>query len=228
MNSPPAHTAGAWPEGYRQWSGDFNDLVRTVGKIVAELNPGAKPPSASLIRHYQQIGCVGRGQKQGRSSTFGFDELFQAVASKDMAGSGVGLELTSQIMNNSAPAMRQAYSDPQPQKNGAQSLVERLLSQSQHEVHQTWQPMGAGGGAVSAFMVASAIGATPTLDTVPTRTLGEPIAQGISRHIKPCEGVDVYLAIDPANPDDRARAASALRAAADSIEQSPLSRSSKQ
>lgn len=214
MNKPTPNAAPIWPDGYRKWTGDFNDLVRTVGEIVAGLNPGAKPPSGSLIRHYQQIGCVGRGQKQGRANTFGFDELFQAVASKDMAGSGMGLELASHLMTNSAPAMHEAYADLQPQKNGAQTLVERLLRQSQpggaHAAANI--PVGSiGGGLVRSSALNAAASISPTMSGS--------ISHNVSRHIKPCEGVDVYLAIDPTDHDGLRRAATALRAAADSLEQ---------
>lgn len=224
MNENKTDSPAKWPEGYRNWTGDFNDLVSTAGQIVARLNPGTKPPSASLIRHYQQIGCVGRGQKQGRASIFGFNELFQAVAAKDMAGSGMGLDLASQLVNNSAPAMCLAYSDPSPQQNSAQTLVERLVRQSQAD-----GPVGTATAYAGPVRGGNLVSACMAVSEPRPAAMASGISQSFSRHIKPCEGVDVYLAIDPCDPDGLHRAASALRAAADSLEQTqkPNQRSKK-
>lgn len=100
-----------WPNDYHAWTGSFGELVRTAGQVLSEQDPQARKPTASLVRHYQQLGAVGRGMPQGRSRQFSFEDLAAVVATKGLVKRGVGLDMATQVLSQSSPAQKLSYAD---------------------------------------------------------------------------------------------------------------------
>lgn len=119
-----------WPQDYQRWSGSFSELVHTAGEVVAAQDPQARKPTASLVRHYQQIGAVGRGEREGKAKTFTFEDLAAIVATKGLIKQGLGLGVASSLMNSASPALKIAYSDPKGGPAEAVQTVAAMMSQA--------------------------------------------------------------------------------------------------
>jgi hypothetical protein len=167
-----------WPGDYLGWSGSFDDLVQTTAEVMALLDPEAKAPTASLMRHYQQINTVGKGERVGRSSRFSFRDLSMAVATKGLVKNGIGLNMVSSLVSNSSPAVLQAYSSPAQSKTMAEQTVSDLM---------------AGAGLASPLIrnIKSL-----SLNT-PTRMMGEAASYRPNTPLGACGGMSIGAAVFP-------------------------------
>ena len=229
-------TSLTWPDGYADWHGSFDELVATAQRILGEAG-GQAALSPSLVRHYQSVGLVGRGVKEGRSAKFGVEDLAAVLATKGLVKQGLSLDVAQKVMAY-APELPSAFyantvASPPSQDHGptpaAVGAVAALMAQA-----------GLGGGlAMSNGYVTSASprvrAALPTAaaSTVPSpsrtllASLGPSMLRGASRpeEHRPTPWLTVYL--DPeaarAAPDhERTLAALRLREMAASIDPTPL------
>lgn len=139
-----------WPDDYQEWTGSFEELVTTAGKILEEIDPAGGVPTGSLVRYYQQQGAVGRGRKNGRSACFDHEDLARVVATKQMANQQVPLSITKEflayapvdtIVRNSGICSDTTYSSPAAAAsavlshqtgNEAERAVAKLLASSNY------------------------------------------------------------------------------------------------
>lgn len=91
-----------WPTDYQNWEGGFEELVSAAAEVIRHQDPTAKPLTGRLVRHYIQTGVVGRGQRDGRQSRFGYQELSSLVAAKHLVKDGWTLDNAKSLMT-SAP-----------------------------------------------------------------------------------------------------------------------------
>lgn len=87
-----------WPESYKKWTGGFSDLIATANKIVSEMGYDADITERTA-RHYQHKNLVSKGERQGKSSVFFFDDLASLVATKTMVKEGWTLQNTASLLN---------------------------------------------------------------------------------------------------------------------------------
>lgn len=233
-----------WPEDYQNWSGTFEDLVSAAGDILARIDPKAGVPTASLVRYYQQQGAVGRGQKKGRSSEFGYDDLARVVATKLMANQQVPLSISKEmlaytsvdtIVRNAgipdetlyaSPAVATSVALSNQAGNQAELTVAKLLASASYGD----TPMENMRGSAHSYM--SLTGSLPS----PTRAMNAAVVQAAApQPALPPGGVLRYTLAGnvvveiPADGNQRTIQADALRTFADQIDppsQSPT-RSSK-
>lgn len=95
-------SALSWPDGYRDWSGSFQELVDTAAAVLAALEPSAKAPTARLLRYYQQQGVLGRGTRQGNRSVFRFADLERVVATKGLVQNNWTLDNAAKLFSTQA------------------------------------------------------------------------------------------------------------------------------
>lgn len=160
-----------WPDDYKQWQGSFDELVETAGEIISKTTTETTKPTASLIRHYQQIGAVGRGEKMGRSRVFGFEDLVSVVATKGLVKQGIGLDITSSLVKKASPELLQAYSSSY-QPSSAVSLVDSLMADAGILGGQTPMPIlsaqsnsvlrGLSGSVETQSLMSNTLSATPS------------------------------------------------------------------
>lgn len=140
-----------WPDDYRNWTGNFDELVSTAAQVIDDLGMQVGAPTTSLVRYYQQQGVVGRGCRAGRGASFSFDELSQVVMAKQMVSNQMPLAIARAVMSNASAddiyktAAYQSYSDcdtpavaasvvmqtnSPARGNAAEQLVAKLMSQN--------------------------------------------------------------------------------------------------
>lgn len=85
---------------YENWSGDFNQLVEVVNKILNECGYDFEI-TARTARHYQQKNILGRGLKNGRSSTFDINNIKELLYAKEMIKEGLPIKYTANLINDS-------------------------------------------------------------------------------------------------------------------------------
>lgn len=186
-----------WPDDYKQWQGSFDELVETAGEIISNITTETAKPTASIIRHYQQIGAVGRGEKTGRSRIFGFEDLVSVVATKGLVKQGIGLDITSSLVKNASPELLQAYSSSH-QPSSAVSLVDSLMADAgilggqgtYMNAQSNTLLRGVSGSVKPQSLMATTLGAAPT----PRQNYFDQISQlgQIKREIQPAKWMTIY------------------------------------
>lgn len=220
MNIP---SSKQWPADYLTWSGSFSELVKTASEVLALLEPHAKPPTERLLRYYQQQGVLGRGERQGNRSLFGFDDLERVVATKGLVqqnwtldnasklfSASVGSEPVSALLYSPSPApaaeassvflAQQACAPSSAVQEDATSVVARLMASS-----HAAQPNHVRSKSVS-----------PLVAPLPVSTaLGGSIKTSAVKSYQPTPWLTVYLdeaAVQGAAPQERALACQTLEA----------------
>lgn len=92
-----------WPTDYQNWSGTIDDLVTTANRILEETNPQSSALTLRTARHYQQVGVLGRGTRNGRVAHFGYEDLVKLVSAKTMVGHGMKLYQASDVLKSTPP-----------------------------------------------------------------------------------------------------------------------------
>lgn len=101
-----------WPDDYKGWSGTIKDLADMAARVLEQLDPQAKAPNIRLLRYYQQLGVVGRGQKKGATAMFGFNDLERVVAAKGLVQQNWTLDQAVNLLNSHpAPVSSLLYGD---------------------------------------------------------------------------------------------------------------------
>lgn len=128
-----------WPEDYQNWSGSFDELVDTARAIQSEWAPTEKLLNPRLVRHYQSVGAVGRGVREGRSSRFYFSDLAALMATKSLVKEGWTLSNAAPFATSmSAPTLATmtssygySHAEPElPNDTAASRLVRELMFKS--------------------------------------------------------------------------------------------------
>lgn len=234
MNDDPQ-----WPEDYRSWTGTIEDLVREAGNILRQISPEVEAPTLSGVRYYQSKGALGRGEKRGRTATFGFDDLATVVATKQMVKQQLPLSLTRDMLSNaeSNDLIKNAglseysgYGSPaaaatmalthSSRSNAAEQTVAKLLAASGLSANYQSNSAIARSAACNPASVAAS---TPTFAAIsavgaavaPTPPLLPP--GGVLRYALDA-GVHVEI---PADSLNRMAQAKALRAFADQLDPPP-------
>jgi hypothetical protein len=97
-NPPPA-----LPPNWKDWEGNFDELVAASGQVLGEVAPQASSPTTSLVRYYQQQQVVGRGETHGRTRRFTARELGQVVGAKWMAEQNIPLAIAKTVLQGEEP-----------------------------------------------------------------------------------------------------------------------------
>lgn len=214
-----------WPDDYRNWTGNFDELVSTAAQVIEHLGMQVGSPTTSLVRYYQQQGVVGRGSRAGRGASFSFEELSQVVMAKQMVSNQMPLAIARAVMSNASAddiyktASYQSYSacdtpavaasvvmqtNTNKSGNAAEQMVAKLMGQS--NLSGTSSPVRA--TASSVFPQAATI-------HQPTQQNNPP--GGVLRYTLP-HSVQVEI---PADQSDRIMQAQALRDFADVLDPQP-------
>lgn len=85
-----------WTPRYHDWTGSFTELVKTANAILQDDFPDREPLTERTARHYQNVGVLGKGEKEGRSARFALPDLVALVNAKAMA-KDVGLKMVSAL-----------------------------------------------------------------------------------------------------------------------------------
>ena len=103
MNKTNDLSPATWPDGYRQWTGTFPELLEQARAVLAHLDPSIEAPSARLLRYYQDRKVLGRGQRQGTRSIFRFEDLERVVGAKALIKQSWTLDNANRLMDHHVP-----------------------------------------------------------------------------------------------------------------------------
>lgn len=80
----------AWTEKYRGWEGTAAELADVVRAIATEIQPqdGGSWANERLVRHYVQVGIIGRPERRGKEAYFGFRQLVELLAARVLLNDG--------------------------------------------------------------------------------------------------------------------------------------------
>lgn len=211
MSKPVNPAPANWIAQYQDWHGTLPDLVSTANTILADQFPGVpiEPVTLRTARHYQAKGAVSRGDKQGRSATFGVDDLMRLVSTKKLVTDGLPINYTSSLVTSSPAAhVAQALA---PSGTKATAVVANMMSQLGHSEPSTLRAFA---GTATASFNASA---TPVAAPDPWRQhTARTFSQSLDPQDLPLSPVAwMQLSVDEAalkraSVDERARAAHAL------------------
>lgn len=233
-----SHANKRWPDDYKEWKGNFDELIRTSAQVLRQVCPAVEPPTASLVRYYQNQGVVGKGTRQGRGAVFSVEELSQVVGAKQMVANQVPLAIAREIFNSpeyaastylpktsdyASPAIATsvALQNADKGKNEAEKLVAHLMMQSSNTPAPQLGGTSHARRSLAAFL-APAGAHVPRVDTpvsapLPPQTVSPLPPGGVLRYALD-HGVCVEI---PADDQDRRAQAQALRDFAERISPAP-------
>lgn len=96
----------SWPNDYLSWKGRFDDLVETANEILKSQGLSDRPLTPRLLRHYQHIGAVGKGEKNGREAYFSHEDLAAVLAAKGLVKEGFTLNHATTLLNSPPPSQK--------------------------------------------------------------------------------------------------------------------------
>jgi len=71
------------------WTGDVSALAVEVAALHAEFGLAGEPPNVRLLRHYQQVGCIGRpNDRDGARVYYGYRHIVEALATRILLTDG--------------------------------------------------------------------------------------------------------------------------------------------
>jgi hypothetical protein len=79
-----------WTDKYRNWEGTAAELADVAAAIGAAIRiPGGDTrPNERLVRHYVQVGILGRPERRGKEAYFGFRQIVELLAARVLLTDG--------------------------------------------------------------------------------------------------------------------------------------------
>ena len=114
------------PDEWKDWKGNFHELVTVSAKIIRANYPDIEVPTASIVRYYQQVGLVGRGETVGRSSIFSVKEIREIISAKWLVKHGISLNTAKKYQDTAYSSPKENDSDQQ--SNSVMSLVSQMMT----------------------------------------------------------------------------------------------------
>ncbi len=88
-------------EDFIGWTGSFEALIDNANQVLAPTGAPTLTPRAA--RHYQQTRLLGHGRRTGRAATFGYADLCDLVGIKSLASRNFSLDQVSAIKSAAPP-----------------------------------------------------------------------------------------------------------------------------
>ncbi|WP_295409044.1 response regulator [uncultured Thiocystis sp.] len=75
-------------QGYQDWRGNAAALAATAAEILKPVGAEDERLNERLVRYYTQAGILSRPERAGRDAVFGFRQVLELVAARELARDG--------------------------------------------------------------------------------------------------------------------------------------------
>lgn len=75
-------------EGYRDWRGNAADLAVEAMEVLRPIGRDNERINERLVRYYVQSGILSRPEREGREAVFGFRQLLELIAARELVHEG--------------------------------------------------------------------------------------------------------------------------------------------
>jgi hypothetical protein len=118
------------------WSGDASELARLAGEILSARGLGdfSSEPNVRLIRDYAQRGIVSRAERHGKEAIYGYRQLLEFVAARELAADGWPLAKIAEHFAHIADAELRNLISGDREGNRALAVARRLRTETRPEV----------------------------------------------------------------------------------------------
>ena len=127
---------------FESWSGDASELARLAGEILSARGLGdvSSEPNVRLIRDYAQRGIVSRAERHGKEAIYGYRQLLEFVAARELVADGWPLAKIAEHFAHIADAELRNLISGDRGWNRALAVARRLRSETPAEIPASSRP----------------------------------------------------------------------------------------
>ena len=116
-----------WESRYDSWEGTAAELASAVTRIAEELNLGSDEvvPNERLVRNYVQQGILERPERRGKEAFFGFRQIVEFLAARNLIRDGWPLAKIAEFNRSSGLTELLEVLPRGRERNRAQELVSK-------------------------------------------------------------------------------------------------------